>query len=446
MKKYISTILLFFAFTNAFAQNVGIVRNNYFSNYFDSTFMMEIEVLDSGTIRLGSIDPITGVVSNIGSSEYNSGINLNGATLNPYLDHYYIGSGFNLLTFDMNSGDIINNVPITGPLPSGSFQNYRFNPSDSVVYGMVPHNYYSTYYDSIAMMDIEVLDSAVIRFASINPLTGVYSLIGNTSYNNIYTLAGNSINPYEMVYYYSAVDTLIGIDLYNGEPYSVVPIQLPATAIFENIVYSCSDTTIYGIVRQNFISSYYDPILMIDIEQVDSTTFRFSKIDPNTGVVTFISPYNIGVGGNLTGGSFVDPGSSTYFFSYGNEIVGVSLATGLVTSSILKTYESGFTLDMMRSSSNCLNARIMRFDQSANVSEIANEVNDGIIFPNPAQNEITVQINAEIQSIQIVDLTGSILVGTVESKIDISNLPQGVYFAKVIAETGGLLTQKFVKN
>ena len=131
--------------------------------------MTDIEVLDSATIQLGSINPVTGVVLPIGSTAYNSGINLNGATLNPYADQYYIGSGMNMLTFDMNSGDITNNVPISGSLPSSSFQNIRFNPIDTIIYGMVPNNFYSSYFDTITMSTIEVLDSTQIRFGSLNP-------------------------------------------------------------------------------------------------------------------------------------------------------------------------------------------------------------------------------------------------------------------------------------
>jgi hypothetical protein len=123
MKGYSIIVLLIFITGSSFSQNVGIIRNNYISTYYDSMLMTDIEVLDSATIQLGSINPVTGVVLPIGSTAYNSGINLNGATLNPYANQYYIGSGRNMLTFDMNSGDITNNVPISGSLPSSSFQN-----------------------------------------------------------------------------------------------------------------------------------------------------------------------------------------------------------------------------------------------------------------------------------------------------------------------------------
>lgn len=447
MKKYFFSIALLVSFYIANAQNVGIVRKNYISSYFDSTIMENIEILDSSTIRLGNINPTTGAVSNIGSSEYKSGINLNGATIDPYLNRYYIGSGFNLLTFDINSGDIINNVPIYGSTPSASFQNFRFNNSDSTIYGMIPINFYSNYFDSSLMTYIEVLDSTRIRFASINPTTGQYTIIGNSSLNSPYTLAGNSIDPHQMLYYYSAVDALIGIDIYTGAKYSETPILLPANGIFENIAYSCSDKSIYGLTRQNYVSTVFDSLYMDYIDVIDSTTFRLSKINPNTGVVTFISPNNIGAGGNLTGGAFVDPGSMTYFFSNGNNIVGVSLVTGLITSSVPKSFESGaFSLDMMRSTQNCFDATALRLNSKPDVDGGNNYKAEGVLFPNPARNEITLQINTSFNNIEIFDSRGRLVLLSKQKTIDIFSLPSGIYFVKVITVNGGVFTDKFVKH
>ena len=445
MKKYILYIALLFAFNIANAQHVGIVRKNYISTYFDSTFMENIEVFDSATIRLGSINPETGMVSNIGNSEYNSGINLTGATIDPYLNRYYIGSGFNFLTFDINSGNIINNVPVFGAANSVSFQNFRFNNSDSTIYGMIPINFYSSYFDSSLMTNIEVFDSTRIRFASINPATGQYTLIGNTSYSNLYTLAGNSIDPYQMVYYYSAVDSLIGIDLYTGAKFSETPILLPSFGIFENIAYSCIDKSIYGLTRQNYVSTVFDSLYMDYIDVIDSTTFRLSKINPNTGVVTFLSPYNIGTGGNLSSGAFVDPNAMTYYFSNGNQIVGVSLVTGLITSSVSTSFESGaFAVNMMRSTQNCFDATALRF-KSKPVDVVNNVKAEGILFPNPAQNEITLKINESFSNIEIFDSRGRFILASKQKTIDISSLQSGIYFVKVVTETGRLFTDKFVK-
>lgn len=446
MKKYVLFVLLFLHFGSAFSQNVGMVRTNYISTVYDSTLMIEIEVFDSGTIRLGTIDPLTGIVLNSGTAAYNMGINLSGATINPYSNEYYIGSGFNLLTFDIDEGELVNNVPITGELPSSAFQNIRFNPSDSLIYGMVPNNFYSSYYDSTLMETIEVYDSTQIRFGSLNPMTGEYSLIGSASLGNIYTLAGNSIDPYQMVYYYSSVSKLVGIDLYTGEIFSEAPFIMPETAIFDHITYSCADTSIYGIVRQNYISTVYDSLLMGDFEVVDSTTFRLSKVDPNTGEVTFISPINIEAGGNLTGGSFIDPASMTFYFSHAGDIVGVSLETGLITSSVPRTFEAdAFTLDMMRSTENCWGAEKMR-PNTVLVKEAMNEEFRVDLFPNPAQNEINLQLSTELDRVELLDLNGKVILTTQESPIDILSLPSGIYIVKIIAKTGEMAVKKVVKS
>ena len=448
MKNNILFIVLLFAFNVADAQHVGIVRKNYLSTYFDSSLMVNIEVFDSATIRLGSVNPITGVVTNLGDAEYNTGINLNGATINPYLNRYYIGSGFNFLTFDINTGNIINNVPISGAYPAVSFQNFRFNNSDSTIYGMIPINFYSNYFDSSLMTNIEVLDSSQIRFASINPSTGQYTLIGNTSFSNLYTLAGNSIDPHQMIYYYSAVNALIGIDIYTGATFSSAPILLPANGIFENIAYSCVDKSIYGLTRQNYISTVFDSLIMDYIDVVDSTTFRLSKINPNTGEVTFVSPYNIGSGGNLSGGAFVDPNAMTYFFSNGNNIDGVSLVTGLITSSVPKSFAAGaFSLDMMRSTLNCFGATADRLNNQPEVDDPINNPNtDVILFPNPAHNTVTLKMSAPIKQIEIFDSRGRLMMVSQQKTINISGLSSGMYFAKVLTTNGDLFTAKFIKS
>lgn len=447
MKKSFLLPILVFVVGSVIAQNIGIVRQNYYSTYFDNTLNTTIEVYDSSTIRLGAVHPITGVVTNLGNQEYTMGINLNGATLNPYSNRYYISSGNRLLTFNLNSGNIVNNVPITGPFPTASFQNYRFNPSDTTIYGMVPNNFYSTYFDSTIMSNIEVLDSTQIRFASIDPTTGVYSLIGNTSFDNLYTLAGNSIDPYQMLFYYSAVDTLIGIDLYTGAQYSAVPILVPPTAIFENIAYSCADTTIYGLTRQNYTSTYFDPLLMTFVEQIDSTTFRLSKINPETGEVTYISPGNIGAGGNLTGGAFIDPNSMTFYFSNGNNIVGVSLITGLVTSSVEKTYETGaVAFDMMRSTMNCYGASKVRFDTSAGMAEADEPIKAVKLYPNPAINELNITCEGEIDVVEIVQLDGSLALKGFDKCLDVKPLPQGMYLVKIYTKYGQFFIERLVKQ
>lgn len=447
MSKALLTLAFSLLFNATFSQNVGILRKNYFTTVYDSILNISYDVYDSSTIRLGSIEPLTGNIIHLNNTAYTKSINLTGATIDPYQNKYYIGSGFNFLTFDINNGNLLNEVPISGGLTSAAFQNFRFNLSDSILYGMIPDNFYSTYFDSLSMTNIQVLDSSHIRFASIDPSTGIYTLIGNTPYRNIYTLAGNSIDPFQMIYYYSAVDTIIGIDLYTGAPYSIVPVQLPNTAIFENIAYSCADTSIYGLTRQNYTSVVYDSLLMMNVEIIDSTTFRLSKIDPATGVVTLISPYNLQMGGNLTGGAFIDPNSMTYFFNHGNDIVGVSMITGLITSMVAKNYPAGeIAFDMMRSTRNCYGAARMRYENTLSLSPAKGSKDVPTLFPNPVQNEVNIVAKGTIASVEIMNLTGQQVLFSNSKSLNVSQLPSGIYFARITTQEGLSSTQRFIKE
>jgi hypothetical protein len=428
------------------AQHLGIVRKNYFSTYFDTILNMNIEVYDSSTIRLGSIEPTTGVVSNIGTNEYNLPINLTGATINPYANHYIIASGSNLLTLNIANGNIVHYVPITGPVPTFAFQNFRFNPSDTTIYGLVPVNFFSSYFDSLSMTTIQVLDSSHIRFAFINPSTGQYNLLGNTPLKNVHTLAGNAINPHQMLFYYSAVDTLVSIDLYTGNVYNEVPIQVPTNAMFENFTYSCADSAIYGIVRQNYISTVYDSILMIYLDVIDSTTFLLGKINPVNGQVNIISPYNLGLGATLNGSCFIDPDSMMYYFSSGINVVGVSLLTGQITSIVPKTYAANYMyFDMMRSTKNCFGALKVRIQQPSAIDDVLNQ-RELALVPNPASDRVEIKSMQAIRSASIYSVSGQRILETNKTSFDISSIGAGLYWVRIELKDGGMKVLKFVKQ
>ncbi len=447
MKALSIFLTLYFWYSSMDAQHLGMVRKNYISTYFDSLLNVNVDVLDSTTIRLGSINANTGAVTNIGP-EYNSMISLAGATINPYANQYHISNGYHFLTFDIGNGTIVGNAPISGAFPTTAFQNFRFNPSDTLIYGFVPNNFFSMVYDSITLTNIQVLDSSHLRFASINAVSGQYSLIGNVNLGNMYTLAGNSIDPHQMLYYYSAVDTFVGVDLYTGNVYSQVGIQLPADTYFENFTYSCADTTIYGLTRTNYFSTYYDSVLQMTMTVFDSAASRLSKINPNTGVVTIISPNSIGFGGTLNGSSFIDPVTMTYYFSTGTHIVGVSLQTGLITSSVVKTFQAGaMYFDMMRSTQNCYGALKVRQNATSSVSDPVNAVPFSVqILPNPASEKISIQSSVPISQIDLYDLNGTLVMQSKEPNFNIATLATGLYVAKVYAKDGKVSTIKLLKQ
>ena len=90
-----------------------------------------------------------------------------------------------------------------------------------------------------------------------------------------------------------------------------------------------------------------------------------------------------------------------------------------------------------------------------NVNVIINYVPDGIeenelrvsIYPNPAHDIINVETmcTSSLQGIEICDITGKMILSTTESRIDISILPEGVYFITVLTENQKIV-EKFIKK
>lgn len=80
------------------------------------------------------------------------------------------------------------------------------------------------------------------------------------------------------------------------------------------------------------------------------------------------------------------------------------------------------------------------------------DVDQLVLFPNPAQNEITIYANNSISSsaqIEIHNALGQLIYknGFVNSgKIDISGFQSGVYFVKVIADNNQSFTKKLIKK
>ena len=145
MKKIITSLLVIAALS-IYAQNnntiFGIVRQNYYSNLYnpvDSTIIGQ--QFDSSALRLGTINPTTGYVSNQGSFAFNESINLTGASLNPYENSFVFIGANNINTLNLTDGTLTASSALSNPNGQGYFDNFRFNNADSIMYGLSRRNY-----------------------------------------------------------------------------------------------------------------------------------------------------------------------------------------------------------------------------------------------------------------------------------------------------------------
>ena len=447
MKKILPSILLIISanFVSAQSANTiyGIARQNYFSTVvdpFDSTITHQ--VFDSTSIRLGLFNTLTGVVTPVGVTGYNEAINLTGAALNPYDNTYIFIGATKMNTLDLSSGQLIHQATLNNPITASYFDNFRFCNSDSTMYGLSRRNHF----DSTLMMTVGAL-----YLAKANTTTGLITEISTSSIGQSYALAGSAIDPYQMVYYYSTGSHLMGIDMYDGTLFSDVTIGTSPNEHFDNFTYSCSDTALYGLVRNNYISYTPSPWVPGDsVAHVDSTTMKLGKINATTGVITTISPISVSNGGYvLNGGSAIDPFTMTYYYSNGANMIGVSMITGLVTSNLPFIFNGSQFFDMFRNFDNCIQAVAIRNNTSTSISENNGPKNSFNIFPNPAKAEINIGSNMKLISIAIFDITGKLhlaheLLNNENQTLNISRLSAGIYFITETATDNSTYTQKLI--
>jgi hypothetical protein len=383
-------------------------------------------------IFLSELDPTTGNAINSSATSIATSYNLTGAALNPYSNHYHFISNNSFYSVEMNTGTIVSSPTINNPIAPSYFDNFRFNNSDSLIYGLARRSVY----DSINNTYVGQL-----FLATINPNTGTITQISQNSVGQSYALTGSAIDPFQKVFYYSTGGQLVGLDMYTGAIYSNPNITIPGSTIsFDNFTYSCADTALYGLARTNHFSSYYDSTLMMMIQLLDSTTIKLGKINTTTGLVTEISPYSIYQGAySLNASSTIDPNTMTYYFGNGAQVIGISMISGLIVSTQNLNISNGDYFDMMRIAANCEQAVPTRTNPLATgINEL--EQANVKAYPNPAQNTLHLNSTENIQLIRITSMSGQELMqftaNSKEVSMDVSGLSSGMYIINCNSEKG----------
>lgn len=372
--------------------------------------------------RLATMDPLTGQVTTISNSALSTMVNVTGSSLNPYNQTFSFQDEDSWLTVSLQTGEVINDVTVSLPNSDGNFNNFRFNTADSIMYGLYTVTYSNPMNGTVGDM----------RLAKCDLSTGLVSLISTSSIAENYTAAGNTIDPYQMLYYFQSEGKFIGLDLYNGQIYSQPNITISGGgSYFENMAYSCVDTTVYGLIMQNGVKA-------------------LGKINPQTGVVTAL-PTQLSFD-NLVfnSGGAIDPVNRVYYFqtidNNQTKFVGLSLIDGSVVSeSNLSANGDYFT--MYRIQSDCYEANPTRLNSTSNVAEIKNV--SVKIYPNPAQEVLNLKATSNLNQVEIIDAYGNVVKrfnpNQEQFQLPIEPLAQGIYYLK-ISMTDSNLTERFVKN
>jgi sugar lactone lactonase YvrE len=210
---------------------------------------------------------------------------------------------------------------------------------------------------------------------------------------------------------------------------------------------------------------------------VPDNIFRcIRKVDAAGIITTFAGggTSGYGDGGPALSATFTLPNSITfdhagnaYIADYGASVVRKVNTAGIITR-VAGTGTSGYNGDGIPATSTQISPNTVTCDLSGNlyIADINNnrirritydatEVNDltGLttsvsIYPNPARDKITINTGEQIDRVDIVNLIGQVVTSPRPSprervlSIDVSDLPDGIYFVKV----NGVYAGRFVKE
>jgi hypothetical protein len=386
----------------------------------------------AGTVRLGKLDVSGGALTTVSQNSLASVINATGAALDPITQTYFFQTQTDFVAVNMLDGLPSAQNALSNPIAPSYFDNYRFNTSDSTIYGLARRST-ST---GIGQVNGE------LYLATIDPNTAVITQISPQSVGQMYAVQGCAINPHEMVYYYSNQGKIIGLDLYNGQVYSEQTITFPEGGLyFDNYTYNCADTAIYGIIRAT---------TTIPIQ------CYLGKIDPQTGVATRVSqqplPYN---SYTINGSSTIDPINGVYYFSVllpqgGYAVAGISVTTGLVVFEQLITplgaASNSLYFDLLRHPGDCFEAAPTRVKPNNNGAGLAGASKSALqVAPNPFEQQFTISATELIEAITLRDAQGKVVLQQVANsnniEVETAALHSGVYFLEVQTTSGAELVK-----
>jgi Secretion system C-terminal sorting domain len=155
--------------------------------------------------------------------------------------------------------------------------------------------------------------------ASLDPQTGLVTELSPAPIASVVVACYATIDPVNNIYYFSKPDSLVSVDISTGQIVSQVQINLPANFYFEMPQYNCRDSLIYGMYRT-------------------SGSMKLATVDPLTGIITVISPVSIDIGFVASTKGSLNPDAGVYYFHGILGFHSVSLATGLVLSTVNPTF------------------------------------------------------------------------------------------------------------
>jgi hypothetical protein len=194
-----------------------LISSLSFDSYSQSNSLFGLlRTSNPAAIHLGNLDLTSGTFNQISPNSIATSFNITGAALDPIAGSYFFLGANGMFSVQLDSGTVLSQIPLSNPIAPSYFDNFRFNTSNSSLYGLA-RRYIQTGGQGVGELYL----------ATANPSTGIITQISPQSVGQSYALQGNAIDPHLMVYYYSIASQFVGLDMYTGLVYSTPNISFP---------------------------------------------------------------------------------------------------------------------------------------------------------------------------------------------------------------------------
>lgn len=158
------------------------------------------------------------------------------------------------------------------------------------------------------------------KAGSININTGFVNDVSTTFSEQSFNVAGGDFDPIQSKMYLMTGNSTFTTFNFNTGGITTIPYttSFSGTTYFDNVSYSHSNNTLYGLVRP------------FGANNVSLGVF-FGKLNTTTGQVTTLSPNSIASGYQLAG-TIIDPELMVYYFKTGPKFLGIDLYNGTIYS------------------------------------------------------------------------------------------------------------------
>lgn len=153
--------------------------------------------------------------------------------------------------------------------------------------------------------------------------------------------------------------------------------------------------------------------------------------------------------GNIESGNFTVSNNTSvnFIISEGNSIFfkpGFNVKRGAVCSAKVEENEFSSKEEWVTS----VNSETVFKSSLSNINSNSDFSTSFSVYPNPFDNQLTIEANEEISSVQIMSLDGKVLYTGVKGlgQINTSNLSRGFYVMTIELQSGNTITKKIIKK